>query len=196
MRIKDLAFVLIRLLALYVFVQGIGQLANLFQLLYLGRLSASLLDLSVALFVSVFVASAAVYFLAGWLLWSRSGRLVRLLLKSEESSEAAPEAAAAPEKPAVPMKEWYSLGLVLVGIVLVAANIPALIGNIAQLIQYATSELPSAFASARRQTWIELVAVVLKLVIAFVLIFRADGIAGLIRKIRELGVREGRQTEV
>ena len=189
MKIRDLAFVLIRLLALYIIVQGIGQLGNLFQLLYFNEISDSA-STSIGLFVAVFVACAVVYFLVGWLLWSRSGRLARLLVGGDAfRTEASQETS-------VPLREWYSLGLTLVGIVLVAQNIPGLVGYIIQLIQYATSELPSAFADARHQTWISLTAVLLKLAIAFVLIFRADGIAGLIRKIRELGVKDDRQTEL
>ncbi|MBB6634899.1 hypothetical protein [Cohnella thailandensis] len=190
MKIRDLAFVLIRLLALYIIVQGIGQLGNLFQLLYFNEISGDAASTSIELFVAVFVACAVVYFLVGWLLWSRSGRLVRFLVGGDAfRSEASQETS-------VPLREWYSLGLTLVGIVLVAQNVPGLVGYIMQLIQYATSELPSAFAAARQQTWIALATVVLKLAIAFVLIFRADGIAGLIRKIRELGVKDERQTEL
>lgn len=193
MKIKDLAFVLVRILALYVIVQGIGQLANLFQLLYLYNTAGVFTSLSTGLFVSTFVASALVYFLAGWLLWSQSGKLVRYMARGMDSADSPQE----DNSNSVARKEWYSLGLTLVGIVLVAWNIPSLIGHIVQLIQYAADEVPSAFASARRQTWIQIVADVLKLAIAFVLIFRADGIAGLIRKIRELGVKikEDRKTE-
>ncbi|RUS45033.1 hypothetical protein [Cohnella sp. AR92] len=191
MKIKDLAFVLVRILALYAIVQGVGQLANLFQLLYFQNIAGIFTSLSAGLFILTFVACALVYFLAGWLLWSQSGKLVRYMTRGMDAADSPQE----DNSNSVALKEWYTLGLTLVGIVLAAWNIPSLIGHIVQLIQYAADEVPSAFASARRQTWIQIVADVLKLAIALVLIFRADGIAGLVRRIRELGAKGEQQTE-
>jgi len=89
----------------------------------------------------------------------------------------------------------YSLGLTLVGIVLVVENVPALFSQILQLIQYSASDFPSDFAKYRDQAWIQMVSVLLKLAIALVLILRSSGVYGWIKKLRELGLKKNNNEE-
>ncbi|MBB6729871.1 hypothetical protein [Cohnella zeiphila] len=185
MRAKEIAFVLLRIMALYVIIRGIGQFANLFQALYpyfIDQDSGQLLNWG--LIVTAILASGIIYLLAGWWLWNRTGRLVRFFAvgKNEVPEQSRPAS----------YREWYALGFTIVGIVLLVENIPNLFLYIAQLVQIAHSEIPSGFDMLRRQTWIALVAVLLKLAIALVLVLRAHGLYGLIRKIRELGTGDRR----
>lgn len=181
MRTKEIALVLVRILALYVLVKGLEQFTTLFQFWYpfiLGNFGGSL---NLGRFFLLFSITGVVLLLVGIIIWLKSKKIVLHITDDKEMSI---------DENDFQYKELYSLGLTLVGVVLVVENVPALLGHILQLIQYSVSEYPSDFAKYRDQTWIVTVSVLLKLAIALVLILRSSGIYGLIKKLRELGLKK------
>lgn len=184
MKTRDLAFVLIRVLALYVLIQGVGRLVRLIEILFPYFTDDGFADtFNVGLLVLFSAGSGIMLLAVAALLWVKSDKAASLAAPANrEGSEGEP-------LPRFPFSEVYALGLTLVGVVVLVETLPSLLGQIVQLIQYSTSEYPSAFEKNTWDAWIQLSADAIKLALAAVLVLRPHGMYGAIRKLRELGFR-------
>jgi len=176
-KIWGIAFVLVRILALYVLIKGLGYLINLVQLLY--PLFIDFMNGTLHYWVILLLSSLTgiLFIILGFILWNRTERIVVKLVDNVELNAEGPTTSN--------FKDLYVLGFTLVGMVLFAETLPDAITAVVQLFQ---NSVLSTDNQIRNVT--ALIGQCLKLILSIALIFRASGIYGVLMKLRELGARK------
>jgi hypothetical protein len=185
LKLSNLSFVLVRLLALYFVIHGLQLVVGF--LFSIGNFYAGGDTVPIG---NIYVWSSGlpslVPLIGGILLWKFAQRIVSRIGGTQESSS---EDAGRD----IEASQIYVAGFILAGVVLALVALPMLVGNVVQLIQFAAYSDIFEFDREKDKLWVNLAVNTLKVLIAIVLILRADGLRGLIFKARELG---GRKKEV
>ncbi|MFX3632051.1 MAG: hypothetical protein ACE3L7_08215 [Candidatus Pristimantibacillus sp.] len=171
MRLKELTFVLVRLLAVYIFIRGLVYLSNVVQFAW-----TSLADTSAASLTLMWALSLlpGVLFIGiSLLLWKKAGAAAARMTGDKE--------AAAADWSAIKNSDLYRLGFILAGIVIIILTLPELISNIAQLFQVKAIDYV-VYKPFLISAWSEIAVSVLKLILAFFLITNTDVIYRWVRR--------------
>jgi hypothetical protein len=181
MKFKDLSFILVRVLALYSIVRGIELLINIIQIMYPLLVDAPGMPLLQFRIITFLSSLTGLFMLGvGLFIWTKTTWIVRLISRDHEMSSE--------ELQTVQNNDWYTLGLTLIGVYVFIESCPNLINLIGQLFQYSRSGYLETFAGQRVQIWLQIGAIVLKLILAAVLVLKAAGVSAALSKIRGLGL--------
>ena len=184
MKIKTFTFAIVRLLSIYVMIRGLEHLTNMIQLLYPSVWENAENSFSAGLLVMLMVATGVILIVIGVGLWMGASRIAQWILGDKEAEV---------NSLSIRNNDLYTVGLILIGIVLLVNNIPGLLGYIGHLVQIAHMDVAEAFDRQRSQAWIELGVTILKLVLAGILIIRPGNLTKLILKLRKLGAGDNRE---
>lgn len=167
MKLKELAFVLVRLLAVYIFVRGLVYLSNAAQFAWTMLVDTKAYDgaTSLTLIWALSLLPGVLFIGISLLLWKKAGAAAARITGDKE--------AAAADWSAVKNSDLYRLGCTLVGIVIIILTLPELISNIAQLFQVRAFDYV-VYKPFLITAWSEIAVSVLKLVLAFLLIKNTD----------------------
>ena len=183
--LKDLGYLAIRVLAIYVFILGIEYLVSLFQYsmpFYLSLLKSD--DHNYMDIVLVTGIPALLLIAISILMWSFADKLSSILAPRQTKGTSDPEN----------VKAWESFVLSAVGMILVILSFSRISLVIMQIIRM--ESMTPEFAVYNRQEFLfSLTEQFIKFILGLILIFKADGLAYLLRKIRSLGFKQAEAAE-
>jgi hypothetical protein len=86
------------------------------------------------------------------------------------------------------IKEMYILGLTIVGVIIVVTSLPLLVMSVGQAIQYIIDKKPLG-ERYLNELWLHIGTLGFKLLLGLFLVLRAEGIYGMIKSFRDLGLK-------
>lgn len=169
MRLKELTFIAMRIMAVYVFVRAIGYLGTTVQMwLTYNVQSTNEVSMSMKGIWTISLLPGLLFIGISLLLWNKAGAAAsRIVSNKEETAE---------DWTGVAQGELYKFGFAIVGIVIMILTLPELIGNAAQLFQVSSSDYYAVSAPFAANVWTALLVNVVKLTLASILILRRDTI--------------------
>jgi hypothetical protein len=185
MSIRDLAYLSVRIIAIYLFIQGLSQLVDLlnvtlpvysqtFQLynqsFQLEGMYADLILIGIVPMLIFFIGSIVAWFLAGRL----SIRMIPAVHVEEGDNDSAVS----------PLREMEGFVLSVVGLILFIVSF----ANFVRLIVTYSYWEGGEFAFVWRSNMAVLVEMGIRCLIGVILLVKAEGFAKLLRKIRGLGM--------
>ncbi|MCL6458254.1 MAG: hypothetical protein K6T85_09640 [Gorillibacterium sp.] len=186
MKLKEITFLLVRVLALYVAIRGLEQLTNMIQVLYPSIWGDIESSFSTGNLLIMMLATGIILIGIGVVLWFGASRIVKMILGDKEA-----------EVSSLSIRDntLYTVGLALIGITLLVNNIPALFGYIAKLVEISHMDVAEAFDRNRDLAWIELGVTTVKLVLAAFLIIKPTSLSRFIMGLREVGTGDSHKQE-
>jgi hypothetical protein len=179
MKIRDLTFVLIRILSLYTIINGLGHLINILQIIYPYYFEDVGPTFNVLGITLLALITGVLLIAIGLFIWSKTSWIASLIVRDHKFN---PEDIAA-----VKESQLYTLGLTLVGTFVFIESLPSVISLIGQLIQLSTTEFAESLGDQRNKVWLQIGVQTFKLALALALVLRTRGIYALVRKIRDIG---------
>lgn len=176
MKIRELAFLAVRILGIYLFVIGLKQLVDLLQVTgstYLEWLQHEISFMEVFLLVGF---PALVLFIGGILLWIFAKPLSKcLVLKNCTESENTWQT-----------RDIEGFVLSVVGLILIALSLPSLVRLVINYINIASQEV----RFDRMPHVYPIIEQGIRFILGLVLLLKAEGFALILRKIRSIGTKQ------
>lgn len=178
MKERKIALISCRVLSIYIFVQGIMHISN-----FISFSLTSLLDQSFKIsyknqIILMSLLPACVLLILGIVLWIKADKTSKYIIFEEDDID---------DDMTLNMDELQYIALSIVGIIVLINVIPEFLREIPNVIQLKNNVIPSdLFAYAKIIS--SVVEKIIRLILGFLLVLRAKGIVGFIRKIQGLGL--------
>ncbi len=171
MKTKDLTFIALRLLAIYLFFLGISQSINVYYIGIPGWLEITELQFDVELMVLLYSIPPVLSLSFGVLLWFFANKLTTYLIRDKiEISEYSAD-----------FKISYTMIIAIVGIVIIIQAGTGLVEAVPTFITYKKYIMETN--PSHQQFLYEMIAEVTKLIIGASLVVRADGVRVFVQRI-------------
>lgn len=174
MKIRELAYLAIRIFAVYLFVQGISHLVNLLSFTLPTYVQLLKIDVSYSEVFLVTGSPILILFISSVLLWVFAERLSGFLIPKQSSESAR----------TVQFQQIEGFVLSVVGLLIA---IHAFTNLLATIFNY-VNILSQGFRVDGTEHLISIGGQAILLIVGIVLLFRAEGFAYLLRKIRNFGM--------
>lgn len=175
MRLKDLTFVAVRLLAIYIFIQGLGRSFNVIEPILPNLIlsdEARVANPSLLAILLVYLIPGSIFIIISLILWFTTVRVVNLILHTRDSEL---------DFNHDNLYGIFITGLSIVGIIVVVNGLPPLVMNIAQLFQIPSDMVTNTY---RNNVVSALVSNLIKLILGLILVFRGGSIYRIIMKTK------------
>lgn len=178
MSIRDLAYLSVRIIAVYLFILGLSQLVDLLNVTLPVYSRTFQLEEMYAELILIGVVPMLIFFVGSIVAWFLAGRLSRMMVPAVDVGEGNKVSAASP------LREMEGFVLCVVGLVLFIVSF----ANLVSLIVTYTYWGDGDFTFVWRSNIAVLVEIGIRCLIGIILLVKAEGFAKLLRKIRGFGM--------
>ncbi len=187
MKSKDAAFLALRVLSVYIFVQALYMLSIAINFTFISNFInlKSMVDDKGLIILGLIFGSLfpfLILLISGIILWKYTDSIVSKMIPRQEDT--------VETEAKTNLKELQAIAFSVIGLIILANTIPELFNLIPSIIQMNEIRIDLATDTFKLKVTYAVITNLVKLLIGFALFFGGKGLVGLLHKARELGVKE------
>lgn len=187
MKSKDLAFILLRTLSIYIFIQAIMNLSHIINYSIISNLGTFKnagyeTNISVLSLLLTSIAPFLILLIIAIILWIFTSQITKYLLPEDLNNDE--------NEKKINLEELQYIAFSIIGVLILSSALPQLFNLVPNIIKMNDIGSSLVTSSYKTEVIFAIIEKAVRVLIGLFLIFGSKGLVGLLKKIRGLGVKD------